>query len=27
LQNPVWWAVKDSNLRPSQCKCDALPLS
>jgi len=24
LQNPVWWTVQDSNLRPSRCKRDAL---
>ena len=23
----VWWAVTDSNRRPSRCKRDALPLS
>ena len=22
---PKWWALKDSNLRPSRCKRDALP--
>ena len=22
---PTWWALKDSNLRPSRCKRDALP--
>jgi len=24
LQNPVWWAMQDLNLRLLQCECSAL---